>query len=601
MTRVVEQAGLGAVAVVHVGSDGGFDLPDALHPDVLPLALAHDLPIIVVSQRGLGEADTEALLGVGGVADVASVDVVPPSLLRRRLQAHMALARARHQSQLSPAPSWQSLSGQLLLQMERVAQPRPSDSGDRGAVKECPGGGAGDEHDDNDNDGGEDEDEAAGAGQGKEKRSSGDRVHRIADGSTPHHLSVVESVLLQLDQLGRAFAADYPELSRLVVRLLRDLYSPESTVFQPGEDLFKDKCADSATREWIVETYTRRPSLAECLMTSPASGGSLKRSLSLSQAGRALKSWQFNAFDCSEDTLESLIPEIFNAELQLLKLFDVPMAVFCNFVREVRRHYQANPYHNFVHAFDVLQTVYSLLFITDAVNFLTELDIFALLVSALCHDLSHPGTNNAFQVNNLTSLALLYNDVSVLENHHVATLFRIVNDPAANADIFARLSKEQFREVRAVIIKSVLGTDMSYHFESTNLFKARTCAHRDPEDRASASLRSDVKDDRQLVMKILLHTADISNQAKPWEVASRWAVKVTEEFLAQGELERLAGGPISPGMDKTLVKMEQMTANFIELVLEPLFSALVAYFPAMGPQHALLLANKRKWRGRDAA
>jgi hypothetical protein len=104
------------------------------------------------------------------------------------------------------------------------------------------------------------------------------------------------------------------------------------------------------------------------------------------------------------------------------------------------------------------------------------------------------------------------------------------------------------------------------------------------------------------------------------EVASRWAVKVTEEFLAQGELERLAGGPISPGMDKTLVKMvrlaqssflevlvadhsaqEQMTANFIELVLEPLFSALVAYFPSMGPQHALLLANKRKWRGRDAA
>ncbi len=37
------------------------------------------------------------------------------------------------------------------------------------------------------------------------------------------------------------------------------------------------------------------------------------------------------------------------------------MAVFCNFVREVRRHYQANPYHNFIHAFDVLQTVYSLL------------------------------------------------------------------------------------------------------------------------------------------------------------------------------------------------------------------------------------------------
>ncbi len=191
------------------------------------------------------------------------------------------------------------------------------------------------------------------------------------------------------------------------------------------------------------------------------------------------------------------------------------------------------------------------------------------------------GTNNAFQVNNLTSLALLYNDVSVLENHHVATLFRIVNDPTVNADIFARLSKEQFREVRAVIIKSVLGTDMRYHFESTNLFKARY--HRDlapltmcrvrgrsPAARTTERVRTatrrteparaldqvpttavvptfycageiararerthhpllsrtheDVKDDRQLIMKILLHTADISNQAKPWCVAAPLAV-----------------------------------------------------------------------------
>jgi hypothetical protein len=32
-----------------------------------------------------------------------------------------------------------------------------------------------------------------------------------------------------------------------------------------------------------------------------------------------------------------------------------------------------------------------------------------------------------------------------------------------------------------------------------------------------------VKDDRQLIMKILLHTADISNQAKPWCVTTRSA------------------------------------------------------------------------------
>jgi hypothetical protein len=141
----------------------------------------------VVSQRSLGEVDTEALLGAGGVRDVASVDVVPPSLLRHRLQAHMTHARARHHSQppsivpsLSSSPSWQSLSGQILLQMERVTQPHPL------AVH----------HDDDDDDDSDDDDCVH-----KEKQSSGDRTNTSSDGESPH-LSVVERVLLQLDKQG---------------------------------------------------------------------------------------------------------------------------------------------------------------------------------------------------------------------------------------------------------------------------------------------------------------------------------------------------------------------------------------------------------------
>jgi high affinity cGMP-specific 3',5'-cyclic phosphodiesterase 9 len=37
------------------------------------------------------------------------------------------------------------------------------------------------------------------------------------------------------------------------------------------------------------------------------------------------------------------------------------------------------------------------------------------------HDLDHPGVNNAFQMNALTNLALAYNDMSPLENHHCGT------------------------------------------------------------------------------------------------------------------------------------------------------------------------------------
>ena len=41
-----------------------------------------------------------------------------------------------------------------------------------------------------------------------------------------------------------------------------------------------------------------------------------------------------------------------------------------------------------------------------------------LLVSTLVHDVDHNGLNNNFHINSQSPLALLYNDISVLENHH---------------------------------------------------------------------------------------------------------------------------------------------------------------------------------------
>jgi hypothetical protein len=42
-----------------------------------------------------------------------------------------------------------------------------------------------------------------------------------------------------------------------------------------------------------------------------------------------------------------------------------------------------------------------------------EIDCLALLLASICHDLEHPGTTNAFQVNTGSALALRYNDASV--------------------------------------------------------------------------------------------------------------------------------------------------------------------------------------------
>lgn len=55
-------------------------------------------------------------------------------------------------------------------------------------------------------------------------------------------------------------------------------------------------------------------------------------------------------------------------------------------------------YHNLYHAVDVMHATYLMLESMGASGLLTELEQLALILSALCHDLDHPGLTNSFQV-----------------------------------------------------------------------------------------------------------------------------------------------------------------------------------------------------------
>nr|KAG5714044.1 hypothetical protein BaRGS_020372 [Batillaria attramentaria] len=60
-----------------------------------------------------------------------------------------------------------------------------------------------------------------------------------------------------------------------------------------------------------------------------------------------------------------------------------------------------------------------------------------------------------------SELALMYNDESVLENHHLAVAFKLLQEE--NCDIFVNLSKKQRQSLRKMVIDMVLATDMSKH------------------------------------------------------------------------------------------------------------------------------------------
>ena len=117
--------------------------------------------------------------------------------------------------------------------------------------------------------------------------------------------------------------------------------------------------------------------------------------------------------------------------------------------------------HNFLHAFSVAHVCYLLLSETSMIEHVSPLDVLVIFCSSLFHDMEHPGTTNAFQINTESELALRYNDKSVLENHHAHVAAMILKNPKTN--VFSEMQPEQRKEARKSLITLILHTDMSFH------------------------------------------------------------------------------------------------------------------------------------------
>lgn len=76
-----------------------------------------------------------------------------------------------------------------------------------------------------------------------------------------------------------------------------------------------------------------------------------------------------------------------------------------------------------------------------------------------------------YQINARTELAVRYNDISPLENHHCAVAFQIFSQPDCN--IFSNFDPEAFKQIRQGTITLILATDMARHGEILDSFKQK--------------------------------------------------------------------------------------------------------------------------------
>jgi hypothetical protein len=214
------------------------------------------------------------------------------------------------------------------------------------------------------------------------------------------------------------------------------------------------------------------------------------------------------------------------------------------FFQRVELEYHNLPYHNSTHAADLLKSMEALLLDTELASKFSHLEIFGMIVAGAIHDMDHPGVNNQFLVTVHHPISILYNDVSVLENHHASRGFDIAMTKDAN--IFSKLKTDQFVVLRKIVIQLVLATDLSQHFQIINKFKQRI----------QNGLKLEEVSDRSLCMEMSMKLGDLNNPTKPFQQSQKWAICVMQEFFMQvsiinkGDRERILGFPISKFMDR---------------------------------------------------
>ncbi|XP_056435285.1 dual specificity calcium/calmodulin-dependent 3',5'-cyclic nucleotide phosphodiesterase 1A [Gadus chalcogrammus] len=399
----------------------------------------------------------------------------------------------------------------------------------------------------------------------------------------------LRGVLAQMDE-GLVDLAELRRNLELAASVLEAVYVDESRRLLDTEDELSELQAESVPSEvryWLASTFSRKLGVAR---RRPEEKPRFRSIVHAVQAGifveriyrrtsnmagltyppaalaslKEIDKWSFDVFVFQEATGEHALKFLtydLLTRYDLINRYRIPLGALVQYVEALEAGYSRNrnPYHNLTHAADVLQTAHYLMLHTGVMHWLSELEILAMVFAAAIHDFEHTGTTNNFHIQTRSEVALLYNDRSVLENHHVSAAYRLMAEDEMN--IFTNLNKEDWRELRALVIEMVMSTDMSCHFQ-----QIKTIRNHLPQSHEM---------DKVKVLSLMLHAADISHPAKTWCLHHTWTHHLMEEFFRQGDREVQLGLPFSPLCDRKATMIGQSQIGFIDFIVEPTFSILI--------------------------
>ena len=297
--------------------------------------------------------------------------------------------------------------------------------------------------------------------------------------------------------------------------------------------------------------------------------------------------FQFDKDVGRENTLLSISTYIYNKFFFSLL---INSDKFNNWCQKIAGGYSKTiPYHTSLHAADVAQTSFTY-FIYGKINNICKfnnISICSLFLSCLCHDFKHPGLNNNFMKEIKHELATRYNDISILENMHIAETFKIINENK-DCDIFTDIDSYTYKQIRKEMISCVLSTDMFYHSKH-NEFMNKII-----EKQKTGNFNENINntnEDNQNYLNLIIHSADISNPTKPFNIYINWGKLVYEELSSIGDKEKEYG--IKCSFDREKLTLEKSQISFIDYIVQPFYSNFLTIFPKLQYLNDNVIKNRK--------
>ncbi|NXW52109.1 PDE2A phosphodiesterase, partial [Nyctiprogne leucopyga] len=271
-------------------------------------------------------------------------------------------------------------------------------------------------------------------------------------------------------------------------------------------------------------------------------------------------------------------------DMNFINNYKMDRQTLTRFCLMVKKGYRDPPYHNWMHAFSVSHFCYLLYKNLELVNYLEDIEIFALFISCMCHDLDHRGTNNSFQVASKSVLAALYSsEGSVMERHHFAQAIAILNSQGCN--IFDHFSRKDYQRMLDLMRDIILATDLAHHLR---IFK-------DLQKMAEVGYDPKNKQHHSLLLCLLMTSCDLSDQTKGWKTTRKIAELIYKEFFSQGDLEKAMGNRPLEMMDREKAYIPELQISFMEHIAMPIYKLLQDIFPKAAELYERVASNREQW------